>query len=433
MPRSAAPAAAATAVLLLVCVAAISHLNERSRRAELAELSKLASFDRWGIPIDEAVDNAPGPRATRAARKAATDKSMLKVVQELEDKMDTLSAKVNALDAHGATRHAVKQPVQKQAVRVVRDGASEAEMSALKTIDADIQRLIAVDTARASSVAQRKREPRQEDSRKEADEGKEVSKERAAQRLERKALELKEVEQRTMEAVKDAMVRQRAIDLKEAAAETERRRSRPRQTGHSQPPRAHEAAATTPRTSRKHVREDAPESRLPQAHGKWGRRDGEEFDTYMGRSRSRGDDDDLAAAHAAHRRGAHLSTAVAASSHKLDARVGSIRSEVVRLQNREEYLEGQERQALNELPAISNDEAHAQSAVASTMQTLQIAKDRRVLAQRAVADDHYSTGPMQALEDRRTLVAATATEEKVRAKRKDDLHARHEGLHHARE
>ena len=228
MPRSAAPAAAATAVLLLVCVAAISHLNERSRRAELAELSKLASFDRWGIPIDEAVDNAPGPGTTRAARKAATDKSMLKVVQELEDKMDTLSAKVNALDAHGATRHAVKQPVQKQAVRVVRDGASEAEMSALKTIDADIQRLIAVDTARASSVAQRKREPRQEDSRKEADEGKEVSKERAAQRLERKALELKEVEQRTMEAVKDAMARQRAFDLKEAAAESERRRSRPR-------------------------------------------------------------------------------------------------------------------------------------------------------------------------------------------------------------
>ncbi|MGB1603656.1 MAG: hypothetical protein ACPIOQ_63585, partial [Promethearchaeia archaeon] len=265
MPRSAAPAAAATAVLLLVCVAAISHLNERSRRAELAELSKLELFDRWGIPIDEAVDNAPGPRATRAARKAATDKSMLKVVQELEDKMDTLSAKVNALDAHGATRHAVKQPVQKQAVRVVRDGASEAEMSALKTIDADIQRLIAVDTARASSVAQRKREPRQDDSRKEADEGKEVSKERAAQRLERKALELKEVEQRTMEAVKDAMARQRAIDLKEAAAESERRRSRPRQTGHSQPPRTHEAAATTPRTSRKHVREDAPESRLPQA------------------------------------------------------------------------------------------------------------------------------------------------------------------------
>ena len=27
------------------------------------------------------------------------------------------------------------------------------------------------------------------------------------------------------------------------------------------------------------MREDAPESRLPQAHGKWGRRDGEEFDT----------------------------------------------------------------------------------------------------------------------------------------------------------
>jgi hypothetical protein len=96
---------------------------------------------------------------------------------------------------------------------------------------------------------------------------------------------------------------------------------------------------------------------------------------------------------------------------------------VLRLEKREDYLEGQERQALNELPEISNDEAHAESSVASTMQTLQIAKDRLVLAKRAVDDDSYNTGPAQAEEDRRTLATAQAIEQTVSDKLRIDLHA----------
>jgi len=171
------------------------------------------------------------------------------------------------------------------------------------------------------------------------------------------------------------------------------------------------------------------EEQQPQAKSRWGRRDGETFDTYLGRSTSddgsralgRNVDDDGAENRGIHR--PELATAVTASKSALQSTTGTVRDRVLQLEKREEYLESEERQSLDELPAISGDESRAESAVASDMQSLQIAKDRRVLAQRAVEDDTYNTGPLQTREDRRTLITATKTEDDVRSKLRVDLHA----------
>jgi len=399
-PRRLVAASSSAVALLCICMAAGVHMRCKEHRAEL-ELTLLARYDRWGIPIDEAVDNHAGSSRTRS------DKMMLKTVQALENKMDALSAQVTHLGAKKIPRKSIAnqaeqpKPVVKHVVKV----HDAAEMSALNTIQSDIRRLITVDADKRQPAQTHTPAavPRTFDDHPSAQRRKRT----AEARQERKATELKDVEKRTMEAVKDAMARQRALDMQEAAEETERRRA-----------------------ARRKLEEHEHQ---PETMGHWGRRDGEAFDTYLGKSRrssvdggravGRNDDDQGVANRRTHHPELSTNTAVTASRSKLAADTGSIRDGVLRLEKREQFLEGQERQALNELPEISNDEAHAESSVASTMQTLQIAKDRRVLAKRAVEDDTYNTGPAQAMEDRSTLITATKTQEEVSAKLKVDLHA----------
>jgi len=401
-PRRLAAASSSAVALLCICMAAGVHMRGKEHRAEL-ELTQLARFDRWGIPIDEAVDNHAGSSWTRS------DKMMLKAVQALENKMDILSAQVTRLGAKKIPRKSIARqaeqpkPVVKHVVKV----HDAAELSALNTIQSDIRRLITVDADKRQPAQTHTYDPAAVPRTFDDHPSAQRRRRTAEVRQERKATELKDVEKRTMEAVKDAMARQRALDMQEAAEETERRRA-----------------------ARRKLEEHEHQ---PETMGHWGRRDGEAFDTYLGKSRrssvdggravERNDDDQGVANRRKHHPELSTNTAVTASRSKLAAATGSIRDGVLRLEKREQFLEGQERQALNELPEISNDEAHAESSVASTMQTLQIAKDRRVLAKRAVEDDTYNTGPAQAMEDRSTLITATKTQQEVSAKLKVDLHA----------
>jgi len=435
--------ASVACALLLVCLAAGAHFRGKARRNELA-----ARFDRWGIPIDEAVDNHPtrGQRRDDRAREARArasgridnDKVMLQTVEALEGKMDTLAAQVSRLGS--TVSSSAKKPVQKEVVRVVHDhGRNNAELSALKTIQTDIENLITVDATKEQRASEHS-EHGEADREQREEERQNARAKRKEERKERRAQELKDVEKRTMEAVKDAMARQRALDMQEAAAETERRRAARRQL------EQHAGRAQSGRSVQLDIddkiplcTEDHPENckgsrasseeQQPQAKSRWGRRDGETFDTYLGRSTSddgsralgRSGDDDGAENRGI--RSPELATAVTASRSALQSTAGSVRDRVLQLEKREEYLEQEERQSLDELPAISADESRAESAVASDMQSLQIAKDRRVLAQRAVQDDTYNTGPLQTREDRRTLITATKTEDDVRSKLRDDLHA----------
>ena len=435
--------ASVACALLLVCLAAGAHFRGKARRNELA-----ARFDRWGIPIDEAVDNHPtrGQRRDDRAREARArasgridnDKVMLQTVEALEGKMDTLAAQVSRLGS--TVSSSAKKPVQKEVVRVVHDhGRNNAELSALKTIQTDIENLITVDATKEQRASEHS-EHGEADRKQREEERQNARAKRKEERKERRAQELKDVEKRTMEAVKDAMARQRALDMQEAAAETERRRAARRQL------EQHAGRAQSGRSVQLDIddkiplcTEDHPENckgsrasseeQQPQAKSRWGRRDGETFDTYLGRSTSddgsralgRSGDDDGAENRGI--RSPELATAVTASRSALQSTAGSVRDRVLQLEKREEYLEQEERQSLDELPAISADESRAESAVASDMQSLQIAKDRRVLAQRAVQDDTYNTGPLQTREDRRTLITATKTEDDVRSKLRDDLHA----------
>ena len=432
--RGRAAAGVLLAAALLIAVAVGVHVRAGARRAELAELSKLARYDRWGIPVDEAVDNSPDDAGAegdkRAARRTATDKMMLKTVQELEGKMDSLAKRVSRLDA---ARESKKSPVEREVVKVVHEH-NDAELSALKAIESGIKTLIA-GNAGAHAPAPATHERRAKAPARASE--REREQQREEERAESKAEEIKDVEKRTMEAVKNAMAQQREIDMREAAAETERRQAARR---------AAAAAAARP-TREEHARE-APsredreqahsrrrqglhhgEEREPQAKGRWGRRDGEQFDAILAKRPRASHEGGLVGRHgdvegATDRKvnDGQVSTAVTSGS-SLSAKTGDIRDSVLRLEKSEDDLEGQERHALNELPEISNDEAHAEQSVASTMQTLQIAKDRLVLARRAVENDSYNTGPQQAQEDRQTLVVAKRTEQMVSDKLKVDLHA----------
>ena len=454
--RWGAPAASAACALLLLCLAAGVHFRGKAYRAELA-----ARYDRWGIPIDEAVDNHPGdaarsivPHAHRAGR-LSSDKMMLKTVEALESKMDSLAAQVSRLGSTASVSSS-RKPVEKEVVKVVHDSPpqSRAELSALKTIQTDIQNLITMDATKEQQA--NARSERGDAGRKQRAEARlEAREERRRERKERRQQELKDVEKRTMDAVKDAMARQRALDLQEAAAETERRRAQhQKQDKEIAQARRHpeQQSEEAPRQHAQKMRgarlglddkialcdkshpEDCKGSRggaehQPQAKSRWGRRDGETFDTYMGSSRHvdssraigrQGDDE---GAQRRQIRQPELATAVTASDSSLESTTGSVRHRVLELESREQYLEREERQSLDELPAISSDESRAESAVASDMQSLQIAKDRRVLAQRAVDDDTYNTGPLQTREDRQTLITSTKTEDDVRSKLRVDLHA----------
>ncbi len=441
------------AAALLIAVAVGAHLRAGARRAELAELTKLARYDRWGIPIDEAVDNHPrsaGRPDKRAARRTAMDKMMLKTVQELEDKMDSLSKRVRRLDAASAAAppaapvESAKRPVEREVVRVVHDH-DDAELSALKSIQSDIKQLLAGSAKGAGAGAGAHAAAHEVGRGSTARAGEERTDERMDERMDerrkarrearkaRKAQEIKDLEERTTEAVKTAMAKQRELDMQEAAAETERRREARRKAAGPTPAApareapSHEGRARAGSHGRQsqHMGEESE----PQAKGRWGRRDGEQFEAYLARPERASDEGRLVGRHddeegAKDRKvgGGQLSTAVT-SGGALALETGDIRASVLRLERREQDLEGQERHALNELPEISNDEAHAESSVASAMQTLQIAKDRLVLAQRAVENDSYNTGPAQAQEDRNTLAVAERTERAVSDKLKVDLHA----------
>jgi len=434
--RGTAAAGALLASALFIAVAVGVHVRTGARRAELAELSKLARYDRWGIPIDEAVDNSPDDAGAdgdkRAARRTATDKMMLKTVQELEGKMDTLAKRVSRLDA---VRESTKRPVEREVVKVVHEH-NDAELSALKAIESGIKKLIAGNVgahAPAPATHERRAMARARASEREREQ------ERKEERAESKAEENKDVEKRTMEAVKNAMAQQREIDMREAAAETERRKAAGRAAaaaaavaGHTGEEHAREAPSREDRAqARSHKRQGLHhgEEREPQAKGRWGRRDGEQFDAILEKPPRASDEGDVVGRHGDEEGvtdrkvdDGQFSTAVTSGS-SLSAKTGDIRDVVLRLEKSEDDLEGQERHALNELPEISNDEAHAEQSVASTMQTLQIAKDRLVLARRAVENDSYNTGPQQAQEDRQTLVVAKRTEQMVSDKLKVDLHA----------
>jgi hypothetical protein len=442
------------AAMVLICLAVGVHM---SRRTELVELSKLAQYDRWGIPIDEAVDNGPDDSDAAAkrhsSRRTEADEGMLKIVQALKGQLDVLSSKVDdlATDSRrsGALRKAAlqrtsaKQPVEKEVVKVVHDNTDAATLRAIKL---DLEKLIAVDSAktpvRSESRAgadselsgQQHAHEKQEEEAKLREEVTQDEERHEEQQNARRKEEYKEVEERTMEAVKDAMEKQRAIDMKDFAAAAKAMhgravRAQAAGTDGKKGVAVHDEHAAPELSSQpQHQARELPEKEQPQATGRWGRRDGETFNTYMGRSDSHSSSgtERLVRQDWLEPEGTHthkLATAVTASGSKLASRVGAIREKVLQLQNREQSLEGEERQALNELPEISNDEAHAESSVASTMQMLQIAKDRRVLAQRAVEDDHFNAGPLQVQEDRRTLIKATQTEQTVQAKLKDDLHA----------
>jgi hypothetical protein len=433
--RGTAAAGVLLAAALLIAVAVGVHVRAGARRAELAELSKLARYDRWGIPVDEAVDNSPNDAGAegdkRAARRTATDKMMLKTVHELEGKMDSLAKRVSRLDA---ARESKKSPVEREVVKVVHEH-NDAELSALKAIESGIKTLIA-GNAGAHAPAPATHERRAEAPARASE--REREQQREEERAESKAEEIKDVEKRTMEAVKNAMAQQREIDMREAAAETERRQAARRAAaaaaaaaGPTREEHAREAPSREDRAqahSRRHQRLHG-EEREPQAKGRWGRRDGEQFDAILAKRPRASHEGGLVGRHgdvegATDRKvnDGQVSTAVTSGS-SLSAKTGDIRDSVLRLEKSEDDLEGQERHALNELPEISNDEAHAEQSVASTMQTLQIAKDRLVLARRAVENDSYNTGPQQAQEDRQTLVVAKRTEQMVSDKLKVDLHA----------
>jgi hypothetical protein len=303
------------AAVLLICLATGVHVRNKVHRDELSELSKLALYDRWGIPIDEAVDNHPvthgdtnraSVRERRALRQTATDKMMLKTVQQLESKMTTLSKAVGRLErgTHSSQRRTAheQRPVRKEVVTVVHEH-DRAEVSALSTIQSDIEKLIAVDTAKKQSevAVSNEVEERHSAAAQQHHERKDREKRRES--------EIKDVEKRTMEAVKDAMARQRDIDMKEAAAETERRRkarqrlaARPKTSAQPQVSQGR----TAPRSIGVHVAQALPsddeqleEAREQLRHERaqslaksnWGRRDGEVFDTYLGRSGRSSDPD----------------------------------------------------------------------------------------------------------------------------------------------
>jgi len=308
----------AVAAVLLICLATGVHVRNKVHRDELSELSKLALYDRWGIPIDEAVDNHPvthgdtnraSVRERRALRQTATDKMMLKTVQQLESKMTTLSTAVGRLERgkHSAQRRTEheQRPVRKEVVTVVHEH-DRAEVSALSTIQSDIEKLIAVDTAKKQSevAVSNEVEERHSAAAQQHDERKDRE-----DREDRRETEIKDVEKRTMEAVRDAMARQREIDMKEAAAETERRReARQRlaaRTKTSAEPYVNQGR-TAPRSIGVHVAQAPPsdDEQLEEAHeqlrheraqslakSNWGRRDGEVFDTYLGRSGRSSDPD----------------------------------------------------------------------------------------------------------------------------------------------
>ena len=308
----------AVAAVLLICLATGVHVRNNNHRDELSELSKLALYDRWGIPIDEAVDNHPvthgdtnraSVRERRALRQTATDKMMLKTVQQLESKMTTLSKAVGRLErgTHSAQRRTAheQRPVRKEVVTVVHEH-DRAEVSALSTIQSDIEKLIAVDTAKKQSevAVSHEVEERHSAAAQQHDERKDRE-----DREDRRETEIKDVEKRTMEAVRDAMARQREIDMKEAAAETERRReARQRlaaRTKTSAEPQVSQGR-TAPRSIGVHVAQAPPsdDEQLEEAHeqlrherahslakSNWGRRDGEVFDTYLGRSGRSSDPD----------------------------------------------------------------------------------------------------------------------------------------------
>lgn len=194
---------------ILIAVAVGVHVRKGARRAELGELSKLARYDRWGIPVDEAVDNSPDDAGAdgdkRAGRRTATDKIMLKTVQGLESKMDSLAKRVRRLDA---ARESTRRPVKREVVKVVHEH-NDAELSALKAIESGIKKLIVGNSLVHAPApvtheghAARAREAARESER---EREKEREQEREQERAESKAEDIKDVEKRTMQAVKNAV------------------------------------------------------------------------------------------------------------------------------------------------------------------------------------------------------------------------------------
>ena len=100
-------------------------------------------------------------------------------------------------------------PVQKEVVRVVHDhGHSNAELSALKTIQTDIQNLITVDATKEQRASEHS-EYGEADRKQREEERKKARAERKEERQERRAQELKDVEKRTMEEIGRASCRER--------------------------------------------------------------------------------------------------------------------------------------------------------------------------------------------------------------------------------
>ncbi|EKX37215.1 hypothetical protein GUITHDRAFT_155022 [Guillardia theta CCMP2712] len=98
------------------------------------------------------------------------------------------------------------------------------------------------------------------------------------------------------------------------------------------------------------------------------------------------------------------------------------RKELDELQSKVETLAAMEREALDNLPQVENKEALARSSIASTLQSLRIAKDRSVLAQRAVDDDKVTSNMQQLKFDQMTAQRATEIEDAVKRELQKELH-----------